>query len=176
MKMNKDEGIGPFFTKIAQVRDQLTAIGIVVDDDDLVQTVADGLPNSCETFLASVNGRENQPNFERLWHDCLEEEGRTSGKVTKEGNLALAAKTKKFKKPSPQQKKGKKPQSKYSDVSEVECYNCHRFGTMPGITGSRRRKSKVDFKLLLQKKKKKNLRRRRTPGLTKKTNLEESTT
>ena len=76
--MNKDEGVGPFFTKIAQVRDQLTAIGVVVDDDDLVHTVVDGLPNSWETFLASVSGCENQPKFERLWHDCLEEEGRTS--------------------------------------------------------------------------------------------------
>ena len=71
--MNKDEGVGPFFTKIAQLRDQLTAIGITVDDDDLVQIVLDGLPNSWETFLASVSGRENQPNFDRLWHDCLEE-------------------------------------------------------------------------------------------------------
>ena len=52
LKMNKDEGVGPFFTKIAQVRDQLTAIGITVDDDDLMQTVVDGLPNSWETFLA----------------------------------------------------------------------------------------------------------------------------
>ena len=126
--MNKDGGVGPFFTKIAQVRDQLTAIGIVVDDDDLVQAVVNGLPNSWEIFLAYDSGNENQPNFERLWHDCLEEEGRTSGKATKEWNLALAPKTKKFKKPSPQQKKGKKPQGKYSDVSKVECYNCHKFG------------------------------------------------
>ena len=36
LKMNKDEGVGPFFTKIAQVRDQLIAIGIAVDDEDLV--------------------------------------------------------------------------------------------------------------------------------------------
>ena len=50
--MNKDKGVGPFFTKIAQVRDQLTTTGIVVDDDDLVQTVFDGLPNTWETFLA----------------------------------------------------------------------------------------------------------------------------
>ena len=117
--MNKD-GVGPFFTKIAQVRDQLTAIGIGVVNDDLVQTVVDGLPNSWETFLASVSGCENQPNFDRLWHSCLEEEGRTSGKATKEGNLALTAKTNKFKKPSPQQKKGKKPQGKHIDVSKVE--------------------------------------------------------
>ena len=59
LNMNKDEGFGTFFTKIAQVRDQLIATGIVVDGDDLVQTVVDGIPSSWETFLASVNGREN---------------------------------------------------------------------------------------------------------------------
>ena len=71
--MNKDEGVAPFFTKIAQVRDQLTAIGILVDDDDLVHTVFDGLLNSQETFMAVVSGRETQPNFDRLWDECLEE-------------------------------------------------------------------------------------------------------
>ena len=72
-----------------------------------MQTVIDGLPSSWETFMAYVSGRENQPTFERLWHDCIEEEGRTSDKVIKEDNLALAAKTKKFKKPSPSAKEGK---------------------------------------------------------------------
>ena len=33
------------------------------------------LPSSSETFMASISGRENQPTFERLWHDCIEEEG-----------------------------------------------------------------------------------------------------
>ena len=123
MKLNKEESVGSFFTKIAQVRDQLIVIGITVNDDDLVQTVVDGLPSSWETFMASVSGRENQPTFERLWHDCIEEEGRTSGKVIKEDNLALAAKSKKFKKSFSQQKKGKKPQGRFSDMSKVECYN-----------------------------------------------------
>jgi len=101
-----------------------------VDDDDLVRTVFDGLPNSWETFMALVSGRENQPNFDRLWHDCLEEEGRVQSNVigTKEGNLALTAKTRKFKKHSPQKKKGKKPQGKHIDVSKVECYNCYKIG------------------------------------------------
>ena len=126
--------------------------------------------------MASISERENQPNFERLWHDCLEEEGRVSGKApsTKEGNLALTAKTKKFKKSSPQQKKGKKPQGKHIDVSKVESYNCHKFGTLPWIAGSPREISKEDSKLLLQKKK--NPGRRRTPRLPKKRNLEENTT
>ena len=56
LKLNKDESVGSFFSKIAQVRDQLIVIGIIVDDDDLVQTVVDGLPNSWETFMASVCG------------------------------------------------------------------------------------------------------------------------
>ena len=74
LKMEKDEGVASFFTKITQVRDQLLVIGVQVDDDDLVQTVVDGLPSTWETFLSAVNGHEVQPNFERLWHDCLEEE------------------------------------------------------------------------------------------------------
>ena len=143
--MNKDEGVVPFFTKIAQVRDQLIAIGIAVDCDDLVQTLVDGLPNSWETFLAFVSGHENHPNFERLWHDCLEEEGRTSGKATKEGNLALAAKTKKFKNPFHQQKKGKKPQGKFSDMSKVECYSCYKFGHFARDCRQNKKKPKRRF-------------------------------
>ena len=45
---------------------QLLAIGVDVDDDDLVQTTVYGLPPSWETFLSSVNGREVHPSFERL--------------------------------------------------------------------------------------------------------------
>ena len=56
--MENDESISNFFSKIAQRRDQLVAIEVVVDDDDLVQTAVDGLPESWETFLSSVNGRE----------------------------------------------------------------------------------------------------------------------
>ena len=60
-----------FFTKISQIRDQLLAIGINVDDDDLVQIVVDGLSPSWEGFLIAANGHEVQPNFEKLWQDFL---------------------------------------------------------------------------------------------------------
>jgi hypothetical protein len=69
--MGKDETIYAFFFKISQPRDQLASIEVAVDDDDFVQTSVDGLSESWETFLSLVNGREVQPNFERLWHDCL---------------------------------------------------------------------------------------------------------
>ena len=56
VRMEKDEKVATFFSRIAQIRDQLLAIGDKVEDDDLVQTVFDGLPTTWETFLASVNG------------------------------------------------------------------------------------------------------------------------
>ena len=71
LKMEKDKTIFAFSTKISQVRDQLLVIGVKVDDDDLVQAMYDGLPSSWETFLSSINARENHPDFERVWHDCL---------------------------------------------------------------------------------------------------------
>jgi len=71
LKMEKGESVASFCSRIAQIRDQLLVTGVTVDDDDLVQAIFDGLPSSWETFLSNVSGREIQPTFERLWHDCL---------------------------------------------------------------------------------------------------------
>jgi hypothetical protein len=78
LKMEKGESVASFCSRIAQIRDQLLVIGVRVDDDDLVQPIFDSIPSSWETFLSSVSDREIQPMFERLWHDCLQEESRTT--------------------------------------------------------------------------------------------------
>jgi hypothetical protein len=36
LKMEKDDTVASFFTKISQIRDQLLVIGVPVDDDDFV--------------------------------------------------------------------------------------------------------------------------------------------
>jgi hypothetical protein len=81
LKMEKDDTVASFFTKISQVRDQLCMIGVEVDDDDLVQTAVDGLPSSWESFLAGITARETQPDFQRLWYDFLQEEGRIQSRL-----------------------------------------------------------------------------------------------
>ena len=73
--MEKDEIVASFFINISQVRYQLMIIGVIIDDDDLIQIVVDGLPYSWDTFLVDVNGQEVQPNFERSCQDFLQEEG-----------------------------------------------------------------------------------------------------
>jgi hypothetical protein len=100
-----------------------------VDDDDLVQSAADGLPDSWETFLSSVNGREVQPNFERLWYDCLEEEGilKSRNEPSTIRDNALSVKAKRWKK-FPQHK-GKGKQSHFhSHLSKIRCSHCKRIG------------------------------------------------
>jgi hypothetical protein len=93
LKMEKGESVASFCSKIAQIRDQLLATSATMDDDDLLQAIFDGLPSSWETFLSSVSGREIHPTFERLWHDCLQEESRTTtrSEPTKKEHSALAS-------------------------------------------------------------------------------------
>ena len=107
--------------------------------------MVDGLPSSWETFMATVCGQENQPTFERLWHDCIQEETRNTNKVIKQDNLALTTKTKKFKKSFHQQKKGKKPLGKFSDTSKIEYYTCHKFGHYARDCGQNKKKPKRRF-------------------------------
>jgi hypothetical protein len=76
--MEKGELVASLHSRIAQIRDHLLVTGVTVHDDDLVQAIFYGLPPSRETFLSSVSGREIQLMFERLWHDCLQEEIHTS--------------------------------------------------------------------------------------------------
>jgi hypothetical protein len=134
LRMGKDESIATFFSKITQTRYHLIAIGVHVDDDDLVQTAFDGLPESWGVFLSSVNGREAQPNFDILWHDCLEEEGRLKRRNDHSilRDHSLSSKAKKWKKFPQAKGKGKKTQGKLSHfnphLSKVKCFNCNKLG------------------------------------------------
>ena len=129
--MESDESVNSFFTKISNLKDKLLAIGVSTDDDDLVQTVFDGLSFAWEQFLVAVNGREVKPTFEKLWHDSLHEESIIKTRVghVLQENLALAANMKKGKgKKFLRKNKGKgnlKDKPKY-DMSKIICYNCSK--------------------------------------------------
>ena len=133
MNMEKDETVASFFTNISQVKDQLASIDVETYEDDLLQTDIDGLLASWETFLVAVNGREEHPNFERLWHDYIQEEGHIHSKTmhTKEENLALMARTKKGRKPFTPKKffhSKKKEITKNFEKSKFKCFYCGKKG------------------------------------------------
>jgi hypothetical protein len=74
--------------------------------------------------------------FERLWHDCLQEESHTAtmSEPTKEEQLALASRFKGKKKDTFQKGSQRKPNTKGTfkgksiDTSKIKCFSCNKLG------------------------------------------------
>lgn len=76
IKMTRSDTIATYFMKVSQLRDQLLAIGETVDEGELVSIALNGLPTSWEPFIQGVCARSELPGFDRLWIDCVQEEGK----------------------------------------------------------------------------------------------------
>jgi len=94
IQMSKGEPIIMYLSKFTQVWDQLVGVGDTIADKDLVSLALMGLHKSWENFQDIVSGKENLPNWERLWGDCVQEEIRRgpragiSVKIEDEENFA----------------------------------------------------------------------------------------
>ena len=117
--MAKGEGVASFLTRVAQVKDELDAVGELISDSDLVWIALKGLTKEWEVFVECVVARENLPDWSRLWDDFTQKEIQEGSQCSgqKEGaseeNVALSAKSK---------KKTKK------DLSKVRCFACSQYG------------------------------------------------
>jgi hypothetical protein len=74
LKMTKDDTIATFFIKSSEIKDQLGSIGETITDRELVMITLNALPSHWEPFIQSISGREDLPQFDRLWADCTQEE------------------------------------------------------------------------------------------------------
>ena len=113
VKMNKDEGVAFYLTRVAQVKDELAVVGDVIPNLELVRIALKGFTKKWEVFVKCILGREKLSNWFRLWDDFTQEEIRegalgsqVNGEV--EHNVALATKVNKKKK----------------DISQIRCYHC----------------------------------------------------
>jgi hypothetical protein len=70
--------------RITQIRDQLVAIGEVVDDTELVNVALNGFPESWEPFVQGICAREKLPPFDRLGIDCIKEEAQIESRNGKQ--------------------------------------------------------------------------------------------
>ena len=57
LNMEKDDDSWFLFTNISQLRDQIMRIGVIGNDDNVIQIALNGIPSSWETFLATINGQ-----------------------------------------------------------------------------------------------------------------------
>ena len=100
IKMDKTDSATTYLTKITSVRDELAAVGEIIAPTELVRIALNGLPKTWGNFVVEIVARENPPDWERLWDDCIQNESKNNhlgaAKEVEEGdNVALLARGKK---------------------------------------------------------------------------------
>ena len=65
LKMKKSKSVDSYFARIAEIKNQLGNAGEVIPDKELSIYIVRGLPNSWETFVQTVTGRDTLPNYDR---------------------------------------------------------------------------------------------------------------
>jgi hypothetical protein len=68
-KMGKEESVSSYLTQVAQVKDELDAVGEVISNSKLVRIALKGFTKEWKVFVKCVVGRENIPDWSRLWDD-----------------------------------------------------------------------------------------------------------
>jgi hypothetical protein len=72
--MGKEESVYSYLTWVAQVKDEMDAIGEVISDLELVRITLKGFTKEWEVFVKCVVGCEHIPYWSRLWDDFTQEE------------------------------------------------------------------------------------------------------
>ena len=79
-KMSKEESIQDYFTRVSQFREQLSAIGDTLDEDELVMTALNGLTRPRDSFIHTLCARKESIKFDIVWEDCIQEEARVTNR------------------------------------------------------------------------------------------------
>ncbi len=66
IKMTKGENVVSFLTRLSKVKDELSAVGEVISDSDLVRIALKGFTKEWSVFVKCIVGREKLPDWNRL--------------------------------------------------------------------------------------------------------------
>ena len=83
VKIQKVETMQSYFTRLSQIKEQLEAIGDIVEEAELVMTTLNGLPRDWEYFIRGICARRKLTKFSKLWEECVQEEGRIANREEK---------------------------------------------------------------------------------------------
>jgi hypothetical protein len=81
VKKSTTETITVYLDRVKEIRDKLSSVGVIVDDEDLLQTVLKGLPAEYDPFCYAMRTRDRAISCEEL-HVLLtsEEESKKNAK------------------------------------------------------------------------------------------------
>ena len=66
VKTQKSETMQYYFSRVAQIRDQLEAIGDTVEEVEIMMTTLNGLPRDWEAFIREICSRRKLTKFRNL--------------------------------------------------------------------------------------------------------------
>ena len=117
-EMHKGEEIDPFLIRLKAIRDQLVAMEATPDDGLMVRTALNAIIDDWETFVQSILGRAQLPNWEDMWATLRQEEIR---KMSNMGSSNEGAKIKEEEEDATLASKGQRQQQgkKKKDLSKV---------------------------------------------------------
>ena len=122
--MTKGEDMEHFLFRLQSIRDQLTTISAKVEDDVMVRTALNAVTNEWETFVQSILGRADLPDWDSLWSILQQEELRRFTK--RQHNLGLSKVKKEYEEDAGLALK-KQPKKK-KDISKIKCFQCGEMG------------------------------------------------
>ena len=75
-----------YFSRVYQIKEQLEAIGDMVEEEEVVMTTLNSPPGEWDSFIRGICARRNLTKFIKLWEECVQEEGRILNREDKINN------------------------------------------------------------------------------------------
>jgi hypothetical protein len=82
IRMLKDESVTSFLGRFTQIRDELGAVGEVVEPNSLVRQALNSFTKPWGPFVRGIVAREALPTWERMWDDFVQEEIRLASEAS----------------------------------------------------------------------------------------------
>jgi len=169
VKMEKEETMQSYFTRVSQIKEQLEAICDKLEDTEVVMTTLNCFLRHWDSFIQGICTIRKLTRFSKLWEECVQEE---AGMINRDEKLqdkedqALVARMKKGKKnkrethspkiprrPQRNQKTHRGPQrgphrnhEAHQDHSSFKCFNCNKMGHIAKNCPLREEKFKKESK------------------------------
>ena len=118
--LTKGEDMEHFLIRLQVIRDQLTTTSATIDDAVIVRIALNAVMDEWETFVQSILGRANLPDWDSLWSILRQEELR---RFTKRQHSPVLSKVKKGDEEDVALASKKQPKKK-KDLSKIKCFQC----------------------------------------------------
>ena len=80
--MLEDESVTSFLGRFTRIRDELGAVGEVVEPNSLVRQALHSFTKLWASFIQGIVAREALPTWERMWDDFVQEEIRLAAEAS----------------------------------------------------------------------------------------------